>query len=342
MRATLERSAATSLPARTAPAAPRRLEGEPQPAVTYRYGDVAVAHRCPCGGLTTAGGECESCRRRRLARETVDQRLRGPPDPASYGLTELALRLRERSASASLDASTRERVEARSGGTLGPVRVHEDTPSRLAAGLLGVRAFTIGQDVFLGEGGRAPAVLDHEAVHALQQRPWRGEPLTVAGAGEHEREAQLLAEGRAGTIGSRAPALMGFGPATTVACAFGFFLYAMTELEHKGDAYQHCWTSCKIATWCAPPLTSQVFTLILGLLKEIADKALGESELRDMANNASGVVCSLHYLTSCDACCEAKRRGGRLAAAEDAQPEAESALDAEAAGELGQAAQALA
>jgi hypothetical protein len=47
MRATLERSPATSLPARTAPAAPRRVEGEPQPPVAYLYGDVAVAHRCP-------------------------------------------------------------------------------------------------------------------------------------------------------------------------------------------------------------------------------------------------------------------------------------------------------
>jgi hypothetical protein len=237
-------------------------------------------------------------------------------------------------------------VEAIAGRQLGPVRVHDDAPARAAAGLLGARAFTIGQDIYLGDGARSAAVLDHEAVHTLRQRPWQGEPLRFAGPGAHEREAERVAAGQGpATIAGLPPAPMAAaGPfvaavlAGELACMFGFFLHGMFGLGTRKDAYLHCWTSCKIATRCPPlaPLTGAAMALLIGAIKEIFDIVLGEAEIRDMQNNVHGVGCSFDFLTSCDACCEKKLRAGKLAAAEG-RPEAESPLDAEAAREAAQA-----
>jgi len=80
------------------------------------------------------------------------------------------------------------------------------------------------------------------------------------------------------------------------ACLFGFYLYALEKLRHKGDKYLHCWTSCKIATYCAAPLSGQVIALIIGAAKELLDMVIREAEIRDMKNNVSGIECPVHYL----------------------------------------------
>ncbi|HEX2204990.1 MAG TPA: hypothetical protein VHG91_16895, partial [Longimicrobium sp.] len=164
-------------------------------------------------------------------------------------------------------------------------------------------------------------VLAHELVHTAQQRPWTGGPLRMAAPDSlPEREARGLAPALAGGAASgpalrpisAVPAVMGFPQAGYVvlvgaelACMFGFFVYALTELGHRGDKFLHCWTSCKIATYCPPiPLASQVIATLLGAIKEVTDVVLGEAELRDMVNNVRGIACSFDYFTPCDECCE--------------------------------------
>jgi hypothetical protein len=76
------------------------------------------------------------------------------------------------------------------------VRVHGDARSEEAAAMLSARAFTIGNDVFLGRGERRTdlPLMAHEVAHVVQQRG--GGPRAQAfggGAGRHEREAHAAA-----------------------------------------------------------------------------------------------------------------------------------------------------
>jgi hypothetical protein len=256
----------------------------------------------------------------------------------SEALTQMALLLRRRSTGAPLAEPARARVESQAGRPLGSVRVHDDGAAGAAARLLGARAFTIGQDVYLGadaprSGPAADRVLDHELAHTLQQRTWTGGPLGFDhGAGRHEPEAERVSTGAPSVLGEPGPpAVMALHPAVwaliigELACLFGFYFYALKNLWHKGDKYLHCWTSCKIATWCPPvPLVSQAIAALVGALKELLDIVIGEAEIRDMQNNAAGIECSLHYLTSCDECCEAKLTAGQLAEAPSGPGERES------------------
>lgn len=323
-----------------------------------RRAPAPAARRCACGGETGPDGECASCRRARLARQAPAapaQSFAATPIHAAdraegglAGITALAGLLRRRDPGVPLDAATRGTMGARLGTDLAGTRLHAGPASQAAGRLLGTRAFTIGRDVYLGERaaprpmhGRDP-VLEHELMHAAQQRPWTGQRLNVAPAGGvHEAEAARFAASPLGGGQAKAtaspPAMMGLHPAIyaliagELACMFGFYFYALTSLGRRSDKYMHCWTSCKIATYCPPvPLASQVVTAIIGALKELSDVVLGESEMRDMKNNLSGIECSLHYLTSCDSCCAAKEAAGALATAEPPSRE-EDSLDGAAA-----------
>jgi Domain of unknown function (DUF4157) len=84
-------------------------------------------------------------------------------------------RMRTRAAPG-LDPATRQRVEAAVGSDLGDVRVHRDAGAAEAASALGARAFTVGRDMFFGQGQFNPATMGgqkliaHEAAHTVQQR----------------------------------------------------------------------------------------------------------------------------------------------------------------------------
>jgi hypothetical protein len=79
-----------------------------------------------------------------------------------------------------LDPDVRDKVEAAVGADLGDVRVHHDRAAAQAASSLGARAFTIGQDMFFGEGEFHPGTTEgqrliaHEATHTVQQRGGSG------------------------------------------------------------------------------------------------------------------------------------------------------------------------
>lgn len=71
-----------------------------------------------------------------------------------------------------LEPATRARLEAGMGVDLGGVRVHDDAAARAAATSLGARAFTHGQDIWLGPGESQhdTRLMAHEATHVVQQQ----------------------------------------------------------------------------------------------------------------------------------------------------------------------------
>jgi len=83
-------------------------------------------------------------------------------------------RMRKRPAPG-LDPTTRARVENAVGSDLGGVRVHTDAAAADAANALGARAFTVGQDMFFGQGQygtqstEGQRLIAHEAAHTVQQ-----------------------------------------------------------------------------------------------------------------------------------------------------------------------------
>ena len=79
-----------------------------------------------------------------------------------------------------LDPHVRDKVEAAVGADLGEVRVHHDRAASQAASSLGARAFTVGRDMFFGQGEFRPGTTEgqrliaHEATHTVQQRGGSG------------------------------------------------------------------------------------------------------------------------------------------------------------------------
>jgi len=87
------------------------------------------------------------------------------------------------------------------GADLSDVRVHADAPAAQAAASEGAEAFTIGRDIYFGEGTFDPgsvqgkALLGHELTHVLQQRARgpRRQGLTPGSVEALESEAQTVA-----------------------------------------------------------------------------------------------------------------------------------------------------
>lgn len=92
------------------------------------------------------------------------------------------------------------------GDSLHDVRVHTDEHAAALARAVSARAFTVGPDIFFGQGEYNPGspegtrLIAHEATHVVQQRgaPMAG-PLTVSQPGDAmEREAEALSHDLAG------------------------------------------------------------------------------------------------------------------------------------------------
>jgi hypothetical protein len=148
--------------------------------------------------------------------------LFGPRDP--NGVASGADAAVERAAGTSghaLPAPLRERFESSLGADLSAVRVHTGDDSAAAAGAVGARAYTIGNDIYFASGEYDPGsaagqhLLAHEVAHTVQQAgssPRRQDKLAVSSpADAAEREADAAADamvaGAAFALGSAAPAI---------------------------------------------------------------------------------------------------------------------------------------
>jgi hypothetical protein len=114
-----------------------------------------------------------------------------------------ALPAAKREPGPAFDGPSRQRLERGVGADFSQLRVHSGPASEQAADRLGARAFTIGQDVYLGAQARRLTgvarnrLLVHEAVHTVQQgsRPSLPDRLPVSAPDSApEREAQAIAD----------------------------------------------------------------------------------------------------------------------------------------------------
>jgi hypothetical protein len=129
-----------------------------------------LQRQCACGQHTSAGGECEECKKKR---EGTLQRAAINPSPVN----EVPPIVHEvlRSPGRPLDAETRAFMEPRFGHDFSQVRVHTDAKAAESARAVNGLAYTVGQDVVFRAGQYTPEtregrqLLAHELVHTRQQ-----------------------------------------------------------------------------------------------------------------------------------------------------------------------------
>lgn len=173
----------TTLPVEPAATATSLL-GRPEPVAGLTVGHVDD----PAEGAADALADTAIGRLRRMTQTWPATAVEGPPRPWSPGATPIVGR-----AGGPLDAGTgtlissrlgggrglggpaRSRMEAAFGTGLSHVRIHDDTMAGRLNDAVSARAFTLGNDVFLGRGVTpdTPAgdhVLAHEIAHVLTER----------------------------------------------------------------------------------------------------------------------------------------------------------------------------
>ncbi len=130
----------------------------------------------------------------RVTTSAAPSAVRTDAAPAFISNASPALRLRP---GEPIQSDVRERLESSFGVDLGGVRVHRDASANTTSAQLGARAFTLGQNIFLGAQSRPDDVplMGHEVAHTVQQRNGtRPQTFTSSGGDAHEREANRASE----------------------------------------------------------------------------------------------------------------------------------------------------
>lgn len=171
-----------------------RSQTAPSPSFTPARSGL-LQRKCACGGVPGLTGECDDCRRKRLA---LQHRTDDQAEPSTVPpIVQEVLR----SPGQPLGADTRAFVESRFGHDFSRVRIHADARAAESARAVNALAYTVGRDVVFGAGQYAPEtmhgrkLLAHELAHVMQQRdttyPLGG--LTLSDP-MWEREADSAAE----------------------------------------------------------------------------------------------------------------------------------------------------
>ena len=228
----------------------------------------------------------------------------GKPDQNNVAAgADAAVKSAESSSGSPLPGSIRSRFESSLGADLSSVRVHTGPKSADAAGAVGARAYTVGQDIHFGEGHYDRSsdgwthVIAHEVAHTVQQQggsPHRQNKLEVSTPGdsaevEVDRAADAMVKGAPATLtpaGGMARAIIQRDP-------------EKKDIKHPGSAGE---TPFDVAD--LPP----------GTLEEI--EALGVAELSSLANDMVN-----HAYTDFLAACRTVK--GRLSAKKKAREEKE-------------------
>jgi hypothetical protein len=120
-----------------------------------------------------------------------------------------------------LPDSARQSLESGTGASLTQVRVHTDPTASALADQVGARAFTVGQDIYFGQGMYAPGssggyhLLAHEVAHTVQQSG-AGAPGGALSVGAVDAPAERQAEAAANQLATApgtAPATVSSAPA---------------------------------------------------------------------------------------------------------------------------------
>ncbi len=130
---------------------------------------LTLQRQCACGNHTSAGGECDECRQKRLELQRQGfGTTRSTTIPSS--VHEVL-----RSAGQPLDPPTRVFMESRFGHDFSQVRVHTDGQATDSARAVNALAYTVGQNIVFAAGHYDPGtnsgnrLLAHELAHVIQQ-----------------------------------------------------------------------------------------------------------------------------------------------------------------------------
>lgn len=128
-----------------------------------------LQRQCDCGQHTTAGGECEECKKKK---SVLQRHASSGTEPASVPpIVHEVLR----APGQPLDRATRDFMEPRFGHDFSNVRVHTDAKAAESARAVNALAYTVGHNVAFRAGVYAPAtsagqrLLAHELAHVVQQ-----------------------------------------------------------------------------------------------------------------------------------------------------------------------------
>lgn len=176
---------------------------------------AVLRRRCACGQHSPGGSECSSCGD---TRRTALRSATGPTTIGSgrEGLAPPIVHDVLRSPAPSLDSSARRLLEPRFAQDFSGVRVHAGPRAAEAAEAVNARAFTVGQNIVLGQGhsptsGGGLELMAHELAHTVQQAdtPQPTGPIEI-GPADHpaEREADRLSSAAlaGGEVGAPAQA----------------------------------------------------------------------------------------------------------------------------------------
>ncbi len=155
--------------------------------------------KCACGGTPGPTGECESCRKKREAREGTLQRKASSLE--SVGEVPPIVHEVLQSTGQPLEKDTRGFMESRFGHDFSRVRIHTDSKAIQSARAVNALAYTVGQEIVFETGQYAPKtnagrrLLGHELAHTLQQLSGAGSnALTLSRDTSAEHEADRAAQ----------------------------------------------------------------------------------------------------------------------------------------------------
>jgi hypothetical protein len=130
--------------------------------------ETSLRRKCACGGSGASGGECEDCNKEKTLQ-------RKPAAPVENGVAPQIVHEVLASPGHPLDFETRRFFERRFAHDFSKVRVHSDARAGASARAINAFAYTVGNDVAMGNNQYAPhtehgkRLLAHELVHTIQQ-----------------------------------------------------------------------------------------------------------------------------------------------------------------------------
>jgi hypothetical protein len=138
-----------------------------------RMPEPQAQRKCACGGIPGPTGECDECRKKRLAVQRVSLRPNATHHEASFA--PLSVHEVINSPGQPLDGVTRAFMEPRFGHDFSRVRVHSDSAAGESAREVNARAYTVENNIVFGTGRFATGtregltLLAHELTHVVQQ-----------------------------------------------------------------------------------------------------------------------------------------------------------------------------
>jgi hypothetical protein len=130
---------------------------------------MSAPPHCKCSGHDGAGGECPTCKQKRLMAQRKMAGMNTSPyaPPVVHSVLSTAGR--------PLDRTTRAFMETRFGRDLSHVRVHTDSQAASSSREISARAYTVGHNIVFGANEYKPEslsgkkLLAHELTHVIQQ-----------------------------------------------------------------------------------------------------------------------------------------------------------------------------